>query len=201
MIYQLKISLLHCANPVWRRILVEGSTTLHEVHYLIQNALGWTNSHPHEFYIDGELYSAPDPEYGDDMLDENEYTLEAVCPDESSTMLYTYDFGDEWEHRIVVETIDEREAIDGLPYCSEGEGACPPEDCGGPLGYERILKILANGQDPEYDTISEQLGEEFDPKYFDIKAANNRITENILKEPGLFDHDGQEENLDEEEEW
>ena len=92
---------------------------------------------------------------------------------------YSYDFGDGWEHEIVIEAVGVAEPGERYPRCIGGEGACPPEDCGGPPGYEDLRKVLANPDDEEHGEMVTWMGlehaSEFDPATFDIEAVNRRL--------------------------
>ena len=132
--HQLKITLLEVDPPIWRRVLVPSDATLGDVNFILQAAMGWTNSHLHQFTIEGVEYSDPRFEI-DDTEDEFAVTLAEVAPAERSRFTLLYDFGDGWEHEVVVEKILPRESGQRLPCCLAGERARPPEDCGGPWGY------------------------------------------------------------------
>jgi hypothetical protein len=92
---------------------------------------------------------------------------------------YQYDFGDDWEHELLIDARAEAEAGRTYPVCIEGGGACPPEDCGGSGGYERLKEILADPSDEEHDEMKiwaeSQLRGEFDPARFDLATANTRL--------------------------
>jgi hypothetical protein len=167
-VFRLKITLLDTKPPVWRRVLVDGSTTLDNLHEVIQAAFGWWNRHLHEFEVDRTRYSIPDvlDDWGEPTLDERRMRLDAVAG-EGSSFRYTYDFGDGWEHRIVVENVLTSDTNTALPMCTDGRRACPPEDCGGTWGYRELLEILADPTDPEHDERREWLGRPFDPEAFD----------------------------------
>ena len=132
-VYQLKIMLKEVEPAVWRRIQVRRQVRLDRLHLIIQAAMGWTNSHLHEFLIKGQRYRAFEQFYEDidepGMNDEEEFRLKKIV-DERDVFEYEYDFGDCWEHEIVVEKVIEPEAGVKYPRCLDGERACPPEDCG-----------------------------------------------------------------------
>jgi hypothetical protein len=165
--FELELTLRDVEPPVWRRIVVPQSVTLHRLHGLIQAAMGWENSHLHLFAIDGRDYG--DPEDGDDMGDLRTRLSDVVAP--GSVFRYDYDFGDGWEHDVQVlgtTTSDE-------PRCLDGARACPPEDCGGPPGYEDLLEVLADPEHPDNDDLRDWLGSEFDPEVFDVAAADAAV--------------------------
>jgi hypothetical protein len=158
-IVQLKITLKGINKPpVWRRVQVRADTTFAMLHRVIQAAFGWTDTHLHSFEYQGEQIGVPDPEWDSDCADEAETTLVEVLVGVKDRVRYTYDFGDDWEHDIVLEKVAEPDAIDGRPALLAGKGACPPEDCGGRWGYAELKD--AGG---------------FDPASFDLEAAQRRV--------------------------
>lgn len=174
--YQLKISLNHVKPVIWRRILVEAGITLPDFHKIIQTVMGWTNTHLHQFVIGGKYYSEPDEESLVESIDYRKIKLNQVLTEVKQTMNYEYDFGDGWEHKIVLEKVI-NDSTHTYPQCLDGKRNCPPEDCGGPYGYEDLLKIIANPKDEEYEEMIEWLGAEFDPEYLDIDEINDMLKE------------------------
>ena len=169
--YQLKINIRNIDPLIWRRFAVNSDIKLPDLHKVIQTVMGWTNSHLHQFVADKEFYLEPDP---DSAIKDNNYRkvkLNQILSEENQSITYEYDFGEGWEHKIILEKIIP-DYIKKHPYCIEGEKSCPPEDCGGPLGYEDLLKILSNPDDDEYEGVTEWLGDDFDPDYFDIEEIN-----------------------------
>jgi hypothetical protein len=167
-IYQLKVTLLRVTPPVWRRVLVDGSSTLDHVHEVIQAAFGWWDYHLHEFEVDGRSYGVPDPDddWGRPTLDERNVRLDTIAA-AGSSITYTYDFGDGWDHKITVEKVLPATADTTVPACIGGRRACPPEDCGGPWGYAALLEILSDPTNPEHRARVEWIGRPFDPEAFD----------------------------------
>jgi Plasmid pRiA4b ORF-3-like protein len=146
-ILQLKITLKRISKPpVWRRVQVRADTTFATLHQIIQAAFGWTDTHLHSFEYEGEPIGVPDPEWDNDCADEAETTLDEVLLGPKDRVRYTYDFGDNWEHDIVLEKVLEPDAGDGRAVLLTGKGARPPEDCGGPWGYAELKD--ADGFDP-----------------------------------------------------
>ncbi len=184
LIYQLKVTLKGSRPPIWRRIQVEAETSLFTLHGILQIVMEWEEAHLHQFVVgnprqDPAIYS--DPELNDgldffDTLDENDYTLKDIAPQEKSKFIYEYDFGDDWEHQIVVEKILPRESGVKYPRCVTGKRASPPEDVGGLWGYEEFQEIVQNPDHPERTEMLEWAGydesEGFDPEYFDLEAIN-----------------------------
>ncbi|MBI4769314.1 MAG: plasmid pRiA4b ORF-3 family protein [Chloroflexi bacterium] len=177
-VYQLKITLLDLRPPVWRRVLVPGEFTLGDLHSVIQLAMGWTDSHLHRFDVGGTGYSLPYPgtdweESGDE--DSSDVRLDQVAPGENAKFMYEYDFGDSWEHEVLVEKISPPDPTMKHPVCLTGKRACPPEDVGGVWGYAEFLQAIRNPKHPEHDSMLEWVGGEFDPAAFDLEETNRAL--------------------------
>jgi hypothetical protein len=171
-IYQITIALQGSDPPIWRRIQVRGDTPLDGLHDIIQVAMGWTDSHMHQFIV-GEAYFGPPVPYDDglQMSDETEFKLSQITKDEGSAFLYEYDFGDSWTHELLVEkTLSPAETK--YPICLAGERACPPEDVGGVWGYKGFLEAIRDPDHPEHEDYLEWIGGEFDPEAFDLEGVN-----------------------------
>lgn len=175
-VFQLKVTLLGTKPPVWRRILVDGSSTLDRLHEVIQAAFGWWNCHLHEFEIAQRRYGVPDPDFdfGPPTIDERTATLAALAS-EGTSFHYTYDFGDDWCHKITVEKITPAGPGPTVPDCIGGRRACPPEDCGGPWGYRALLESFTGGPASGNDRL-DFVGHDFDPGDFAVNLANVRNT-------------------------
>jgi hypothetical protein len=169
-VFQLKVTLLDTKPPIWRRMLVDGSSTLDHLHEVIQAAFGWWNYHLHEFEMGKNRYGVPDPDedWGDPPVDERRTRLDAIAG-EGTSFRYTYDFGDGWDHQVVVERVLPATADTTVPACVDGGRACPPEDCGGTGGFQELLSILADPTHPEHHDRLEWLDGPFDPEAFDPK--------------------------------
>ena len=163
-IFQLKVSLTEVTPPVWRRVLVPGGFTLDRVHRAIQHAMGWHDCHLHSFEIDGRTYGEPDPDEELTPYDELDVRLDAVAGP-GSRFGYVYDFGDWWEHEVVVERVRPAEPGERLPHCLDGAGACPPEEAGGAIGYAQFLAALADPSHPRHELMRE-WAPTFDPDRF-----------------------------------
>jgi hypothetical protein len=176
-IYQIKVTLNDSKPPIWRRVLAEDTTTLSKLHTILQTVMGWTNSHLHQFIIDEEFYGEPDEEdgYSEDLKNEKRYRLNQFVERKGFRFIYEYDFGDSWEHTLLVEAILPIEKGAFYPRCIEGKRACPPEDVGGVRGYEDFQKVIANPKDPEYDEMMEWLGVKFDPGRFNLEYVNEGL--------------------------
>lgn len=171
-IFQLKITVCGIQPEISRCVLAPGNMKLDMLHETIQGAMGWKDSHLHEFVIKGTTYGDPDnPPHGSFASERGTKTkLKFLDLQPGDTFIYRYDFGDEWTHEILVEEIQEPVPNEIYPKCIAGERACPPEDCGGPPGYEHLLRLLGNRNDPEYEHLREWVGATFDPGMFDVSA-------------------------------
>ena len=153
-VFTLRIELADSVPIIWRQIEIDSRATLEVLHHVLQAAMGWTDSHLHEFEIAGLRYAKPeDDEYGDspETLDEALFTLKDLLK-KGKAFAYIYDFGDGWRHRITLETItpSSRSICDvGNAWIEDGQRACPPEDCGGIWTYQDFLKDYA--EDPDGD--------------------------------------------------
>lgn len=171
--FQLKITLRDIVPPIWRRVVVPSDLTLLDLHGVIQIAMGWKDCHLHDFTIDRQRFAVPDPEDFDDPIDERETRLQSVLRTPQK-FTYQYDFGDGWDHIIVVEKALNDRAI-GEVVCIDGARACPPEDSGGPLGYEEKLNALAAPNDRSTRELRDWIGPDFDPAFFDREAINKEL--------------------------
>ena len=176
-IYQLKVTLRHVKPPVWRRILVRGDVTLYKLHQTLQIAMGWTDSHMHQFVVDGVFFGQPDPDFDFDVESERRTRLHDVVSGVKDKFSYEYDFGDGWEHEILVEDILQPEPRTRYPRCIKGKRNCPPEDIGGPWGYADFLEAIENEDHPEHEEYLEWIGGSFDPEAFDLEAVNDYLKE------------------------
>lgn len=171
-IYQLKITLANTRPPIWRRIQVPGNTVLPHLHLMFQAAMGWCNGHLHQFTIDGVEYGMPDPDFGVEMENEARVRLDKVIPAAGMRFSYMYDFGDGWNHKILVEKIVPPDPGVQYPVCLAGARACPPEDCGGPWGYGDLLEAIADPKHERHGERLEWIGGKFDPEAFDLVHVN-----------------------------
>lgn len=180
-ILQIKVTLADSRPAIWRRLEVGGATTLGDLHDILQIVMGWTNSHLHQFIADdGTYYSDPrfqldDADFGHRVLDEHRVRLDRVASAPKGRLSYEYDFGDSWEHLIVVEKVLAPEPGVRYPRCVGGERAGPPDDCGGVWGYEELLEALRDETHPEHEDFLEWVPEGFDPAAFDPGATNREL--------------------------
>lgn len=170
-VYVLKITLNGIRPPIWRRIAVGDNVTLLKLHKIIQAVMGWEDYHLHQFEIDGSTYGEPQVEGFRTIKDERRFALGQVVTKVKAKFKYEYDFGDDWQHEIVVEEIIPYQEGQPLPACLKGKRAAPPEDIGGPWGYYALLEARGNPRHPEYANFGELIAA-YDPEAFDLEAIN-----------------------------
>jgi len=171
------ITLQEINPPVWRKIRLSSDMTLDQLHYAIQGAFGWTNSHLHSFTVSRDQRYSSNPinfEEGDD-IDACTVTLNDLLNKNHKRFLYQYDFGDSWEHEIIIEDIKPVTKPIAIPECIAGERHCPPEDCGGVGGFENFVQAMTNKKHPEHKEMKEWFGGPFNPEKFSLEMANKTI--------------------------
>jgi len=180
-IYQIQIALKRFKPKIWRRLLIPSDLLLSDFHKVIQTSMGWTNSHLHQFIKNRTFYTVKmqDDDLWDEMdnVDYKEMKISDLLKKEKDKIVYEYDFGDGWEHDIILEKILPPDNDTKHPICLTGKMNCPPEDCGGIWGYSDMLEILKDPDHEEYESYIEWLGEEFDPTYFDKDEVNELLRE------------------------
>jgi hypothetical protein len=177
-VHRVKITLRGSTPPIWRRLEVSSSTTLQQLHRAIQEAFGWEGYHMWVFQASTGEYGVADRELGHRSAAAAK--LNDVAPGAGDRIRYTYDFGDDWEHDLLVEEVFTAEPGVVYPRCLAGRRACPPEDCGGIWGYQELLEILADPGHPEHSDRLEWLGlssaHEFDPATVDLVDINQNLS-------------------------
>ncbi len=175
-VLQLKITIKGIKPPIWRRVEIPDNYTFFHLHHVIQEAMGWLDYHLHSFEIcmKGttdviQEIGEPSPEDFTELDDEQLIPVRPLLESQDITVNYLYDFGDYWEHKITLEKVIPRNKTSQYPRCIKGKRACPPEDCGGPPGYEELIEILQDSNHPEYKDTLEWVGDDYDPEYFDIE--------------------------------
>jgi len=171
-LFELDVRLRVIEPPIWRTIEVPGAATLEDVHYAIQVAMGWTNSHLHQFTIGESMYGMADADELE-LEDEAEYRLQDVV-EAGGSFLYEYDLGDGWEHDVTVSKVS---TVARVPRtrCTGGARACPPEDCGGALRYGDLLQAMAHPDSPGADDeLLEWVGE-LEPEAFELPRAGRDL--------------------------
>jgi hypothetical protein len=171
LLYELKVELQGIDPPVWRMLQVPGRISLHNLHLVLQTAMGWHNYHLHIFSVGPRTYSEPNSEWGRQIQDSAAVTLADVVSDENRSILYEYDMGDGWEHEITLQRMLPAQGEE-RPRCTGGARACPPEDCGGVGGYEDFLKAISDPKHEEHFAMLKWAGGKFDPEDFDAEVAD-----------------------------
>ncbi len=175
-VYQLRVSLIDADPPIWRRLLVDQNVPLPRFHAILQIAMGWTDSHLHQFKVGDLLFAEPHDEYDPGPIDYGRLTLNQILIRPGASCVYEYDFGDSWEHLIELEDRTPRDSVTHrLPRCMDGARACPPEDAGGVHGYKLILAAIADPDHPEHRDYLGWIGGSFDPEVFDLDTVNKRL--------------------------
>ena len=188
----LRIELKDSDPLIWRVVEVPTSITLKVLHDIVQVAMGWLDYHLWELVIAGQTYGLPmDDDWGAAPRKvASRVRLRDVLASGTTTIDYTYDFGDNWEHRLVVNDVRQGEPSGAYPCFIAGERDCPPEDCGGIPGFYEMLEARADPAHPDHAEISEWL-DEYDPDVLDvfpiqvalgrIAARRNAAAKRILK--------------------
>ena len=170
-VYQLKITLKGIRPPIWRRIQVVENISLYNLHSIIQVVMGWEDDHLHEFNIGRNTYGASEPDLDPDVKNDKRAQLSQVVSSEKAKFEYIYDFGDYWQHEVLVEKILAADPMVRYPICLKGKRACPPEDCGGIWGYEGLLAAMQDPEDERSRELLDWLGPGYDPEGFDLEAT------------------------------
>jgi hypothetical protein len=192
--YELRVALNDTKPSIWRTFRIPAHATLLELHYALQIIMGWSNSHLHEFRKGEQRYAPPNPEGGDwdeDQIDTDDVLISELLVKPKDKLAYLYDFGDGWEHTVTLIGIMPDDGIEVI--CTGGERACPPDDCGGPGGYARLLTILANPKHPEHKDMLEWFREGTHPEHDVAVCPLDGINEQL--EDGI---DGLHARFDEE---
>ncbi len=170
-VFQLRIHLDEVHPVVWRRVLVPGSVKMAKLSEMLLAAMGWTNSHLHAFEVGDVRYGMCFDDYPDEEIDEKGVTVLRALEGEER-FAYEYDFGDSWEHDVIIE--DLTWPYSGLKFgvCIDGQNACPPEDVGGAPGYAAFLEAIADPDNEDHDHYLEWVGGSFDAAQFDLVTTN-----------------------------
>jgi Plasmid pRiA4b ORF-3-like protein len=172
--FQVRVALLDSDPLIWRRVRLSGETTLEDLHHVIQVVMDWEDYHMHRFVAGDTVYGL-DEDFMPDPQSERTVTLREVIPHPRDRLLYEYDFGDGWEHEILVEELLPPEEGVRYPVCVEGEYAAPPEDCGGIPGYYMMLEVIEDEEHPDHEEMLEWIGGDFDPVTVDLEGINRRL--------------------------
>jgi hypothetical protein len=187
-IYQLKVVLQGISPMIWRRLLIRGDSTIADLHYIVQIAMGWSDDHLHQFRIHGKRYGIARMGGISFSDDPESVRLKDLGLRINERFVYEYDFTDDWLHQIRVEAILAPELNRRYPVCIDGRRACPPEDCGGPWQFlalrqhysffhimQRLLEIIEDGGHQDHQEELEALHYWFYIDRFDRKGANRRL--------------------------
>ena len=171
-ILQFKVELLEISPPIWRRIQVPKEYTFWDLHVAIQDSMGWTDTHLHAFEIDDPKkgraeIGIPDPDGEANVIPGWKRKLNKHFTAPGDQLVYEYDFGDSWRHSVLLEQVSLMEPGVRYPCCVGGERKCPPEDCGGPPGFEVFLEAIMDSGSGEYVELREWYGGSYDPADFD----------------------------------
>lgn len=175
----LRIELCDTDPLIWRELEVPTSITLKVLHDVVQAAMGWFDQHLWEFRIGKRRFGLPmDEDWGTEpRIQASKVRLRDVLTPRRTVIAYIYDFGDEWEHRLILTNIRQGEPGTGYPRYIAGEAKAPPEDCGGIPGFYDTLHIAADPNHPDHEEIKDWL-DDYDPNTLDelqIKIALSRI--------------------------
>src|ERR1019366_6541814 len=174
-VYAIKVTLLGTSPPVWRRILVDRDMTLRNLHLTLQTVMGWENSHLHRCVLPkAKGFNHLPHGSGTTIRNESRAILGDLVGRAGARLLYEYDFGDGWQHELLLEEVllgDES----FRQICVAGDRNCPPEDCGGSPGFSELLEVLQDSTHPKHEDIREWVGEDFAPEYFTVDEINQKL--------------------------
>lgn len=178
-VHQLKITLTGSQPPVWRRVRVPCDMTLAQLHDVIQASMGWTDGHLHQFVVGDAVYGPADADGLLECEDEEGVRLRSIARRPGTRFCYEYDFGDGWEHDVELEEVLDPSPSAFYPLCTDGGGACPPENSGGVAAYRRMLDVIGDTRHPRRARTLQQLGAGFDPELFVPDEANRRLWDRL----------------------
>jgi hypothetical protein len=176
-LFQLKVTLRDIQPAIWWRMMVWEDTTLAQLHTILQIVMSWEDYHLHDFVIGRRRYSVPDPDddmYERKVIDEQRVRLGEVVSRVGTQFTYLYDFGDSWEHDLLLEAILLPEPAMQYPTCIGGERRTPPEDVGGTSGYEEYLAVLDDPEHEEHENMLQWRGP-FDAEIFSSAQVNQAL--------------------------
>ncbi len=176
-VYQIIVTLGDISPPIWREVHVPSDIPLDVFHDILQVVMGWEDVHLYAFHVGpSHLVELTDGRWGaPDEPDARGIALDQVLSREYDTIKYVYDFGDDWRHEVKLKEITTPDPNTAYPTCIRGERACPPENCGGPPGYIRLLESLKDRNDPEHEFCRGIMGDDFDPEAFDAATVNSQL--------------------------
>ncbi len=171
--YRLKVSLTDLRPKVLRTVEVPADVSLHQLHMILQLAMGWERRHMYMFDVDGTRYGLPEVQHRGELLSALEVSLDDLGLQSGDRFTYEYDFDSVWRHTVKVRGRADKETP--VPTCTEGHGACPPEESGGVFRYRRMIRAMNDPDDPDSTELTEEMGDDFDPEYFDSNVANQEL--------------------------
>jgi Plasmid pRiA4b ORF-3-like protein len=180
---QFKVQLKNIKPAIYRNIIVPENASFSQLHEILQHTMGWFNCHLFQFKMDRNNYILiPDKSYDDygETHDARKIKIKDYFAMKKS-IVYEYDFGDSWEHTVTLTKVLENENKIDYAICMKGQRSCPPEDCGGPWGYENFLAAILDNKNPEHNEMLEWVGGEFDPGEFDLEHVNGSIKKIKIK--------------------
>lgn len=160
-VHTIKVTLRDVKPAVWGRIVVRSETLLPIFARVLERAMGWGGYHLH---------------MADYAINEHYASVKHLLPREKAKLRWDYDFGDGWKHDVVVEAIDSPAERQSYPLCLNGRGACPPDGCGGPEGYDELRRVLRDRADPEHEHPVAWAPRNFKPAAFDLAESNRRLS-------------------------
>lgn len=172
----LRITLEEVKPTVWREFVVSNGCTLDQLHEIVQEVMGWDNAHLHQ-WLTGP-FAFGDVEIDDEdpnLTDEFDVRLRNLPLGLGCTFFYEYDLGDDWRHRLEILEIQPAMKGGGNPVLIKGANCCPPEDCGGPSGYQELLKAISDPEHEEHAAMLQWCGGSFDPKAFDLEGTQTDL--------------------------
>jgi Plasmid pRiA4b ORF-3-like protein len=174
-VHVLRVTLLDVSPLVWRLVRVPSAITLSALHPVLQVAMGWEDRHLHQWRVGDEVYASADEEdWGEDLADEAEAVLGEIAAIDS-VLRYDYDLGDGWEHLVEVVAIEAYDATVPPVAVLDGARSAPPEDSGGPPGYEHLLDALDDPADADHEELVAWVGDGFDPDRFNRIEVNRQL--------------------------
>lgn len=176
-VVRLKILLEYTDPPIWRRVDVSADTTLRDLHEIIQAVMGWENAHLHQFEIGSGVMDGPGFGLGSAAPGVKTSRIADLVASGVEHFRYVYDMGDDWGHTVEIESAAAPDPTAVYPRFVDGGGRCPPEDVGGPPGFQEFLKAMRNTRHPQHRELKDWYGRQFNPKDMDVASIRQRLVE------------------------
>ncbi len=174
-VLQFKITLKNSKPAIWRKFEIADHFTFYDLHLVIQNVMGWMNMHLYQFIYEKHSIIGNPEMLEEEVADDKELKLSELFNAPKIKMIYEYDFGDGWEHQLLLEKIIKNAPAGHQPVCIFGEMNCPPEDCGGMPGFKDLLKVIKDQNHPEHEDMIEWIGEGYEADCFDLTVINDNL--------------------------